>query len=745
MKKLFLSILAVAALASCSKNEVIYTEVDSEIKLAPVASIATKANVLQAIDGTTYPTKENFDVYAYWKNVDAGQMFKEGTDYLKGEGSGVEFVNKGAYWGGTTTYYWPKNGSLRFAAYSPSSIDMTHDLATDTYSVENYEQPSNTANTWDLLVAPTSESYTAETATENVSVVFEHALSWITLKVKAKDAAAAAAFDIKELIIDNVITKANLDAVMTGEDKAFNWELSTVATDKAGYKVYAGSQLVTVTATVIESTSNGTLVIPQPTTTVTVNYTQNALEGTPELPNQSVTVPLVLDADNTPWEAGKHYTYTLIFGLDEILINPSVEDWKEVEVGDIDTDKNTNNVSTAAQLTEAVAQGGKVVLQNDITLVDVKSAEASPCLVVTKDLVVDLNGYNITAGLFAESNGAMNAGNTDSYVFWVKKGANLTINGNGTVESQSAKYSMAVWADGGTVIINGGTYKNAGEGSDLIYAKNGGKVVITGGEFIACEKQNNTEGTLEKYSALNLNDKTAGNVIEVSGGRYFGFNPAQNKSENPAVSFVKEGYTVVKDGDYYEVVPAEDFAELLAAGGEFVLYNDLNILETIEVTSDLTIDLNGKTITNASGNTTTDVFVVKPSAKLTVNGEGTIEAVSGNDGYAIISEGTVEINGGTIKSGLDANGAPNAVIYARGNGKVYVKGGYFPNDNTSKFVLNKKDADRSTTTIEVSGGTFGAFNPGNNAAENPGTNFLATGYKSVETAEGSNIWTVVAE
>ena len=744
MKKLFLSLLAVAALASCSKTESAYVDQDQEIKLAPVASIATKANVLQAIDGTTYPTAENFDVYAYWKNEKAGSTFDDGTPYLKGENSGVEFTNKGAYWGGTTTYYWPKNGSLRFAAYSPSSIDMTHDLDSDTYSVKGYVQPSNTAETWDLMVAPTSESYTAETAAENVSVVFEHALSWITLKVKAKDAEAAKAFDIKKVTINDVITTADLEAVMTGEDKGFNWTPSTTE-PTANYQVYAGSQSVTKDATVIESTSNGTLVIPQATTTVTVEYTQNALNGTPELAGQKVEAALVLDADNTPWEPGKHYTYTLIFGLDEILINPSVEDWDEVEVGDIDTDKNISNVSTAAQLTEAVAQGGKVVLQSDIELVNVKATEAAPCLVVTKDLVVDLNGYDIKAGLFAESNGSINAGDSDSYVFWVKDGANLTINGEGTVETQATKYSIAVWADGGTAIINGGTYKNAGNGSDLIYAKNGGKVVITGGEFIACEKQQGTSGTNEKYSALNLHDKTTGNIIEVSGGKFFGFNPAQNKSENPAISFVKEGYTVIKDGDYYEVVRATDFASTIAEGGEFVLYNDLKISGTIEVKSDLTIDLNGKTIINASGNATTDVFVVKPGAKLTINGEGTIEAVSGNDGYAIISEGEVVINGGTIKSGLDANGAPNAVIYARGNGKVFVNGGNFPNDNVSKFVLNKRDGDRATTTIEVKGGTFGAFNPGNNAAEGTGTNFLAEGYKSVETAAGSNIWTVIAE
>ena len=108
MKKLFLSILAVATLASCTKDESFYTEQDSEIKLAPVASMLTKA-VPGAIDGTTYPADEHFDVYAYWKNEGAGSKFTDGTTEYLGQpkaGYGVEFVKKGDwFWGGATAYY----------------------------------------------------------------------------------------------------------------------------------------------------------------------------------------------------------------------------------------------------------------------------------------------------------------------------------------------------------------------------------------------------------------------------------------------------------------------------------------------------------------------------------------------------------------------------------------------------------------------------------------------------------------
>ena len=184
-------------------------------------------------------------------------------------------------------------------------------------------------------------------------------------------------------------------------------------------------------------------------------------------------------------------------------------------------------------------------------------------------------------------------------------------------------------------------------------------------------------------------------------------------------------------------------AELRAAvqlGGNVELTNNVVLTAPLNVTKDLVLNLNGFTLTNALENAATDVIVVAEGATLTVEGEGVIEAVSGNDGYAIISEGTVVINGGEIKAGVDANGAANAVVYARGNGQVYVNGGYFPNDNASKYVLNKKDADRATTTIEVRGGKFVGFDPANNAAENAGTNFVVEGYYSTEVA--ANVFVV---
>ena len=181
--------------------------------------------------------------------------------------------------------------------------------------------------------------------------------------------------------------------------------------------------------------------------------------------------------------------------------------------------------------------------------------------------------------------------------------------------------------------------------------------------------------------------------------------------------------------------------EAFVNGGEVTLTEDYVIGRPLFVEADAVLNLNGHSITNAAVNAETDVIIVREGATLTINGEGTIEAVSGNDGYAIIAEGTVIINGGTFKAGVDAAGEPNAVVYARGYGHVYVNGGDFKNTNLSNFVLNKRDADRDNTVIEARGGKFQNFDPANNAAEGNGTNFCADGFTSL--FDGVDTYTVV--
>ena len=511
MKKLLLSILAVAALASCSKMESAYVEQDSEIKLAPVASMATKADFKKAIDGTTYPADEEFGVVAYWADENAGSEFVSDTKYLGAKGA-VPFTKKGNYWAGVESYYWPKNGSLRFAAYSPylgvnnAKITSTHTLSTDTYVIP-FVQSNNTAETVDLLVAPTTKSYNAQTATEKVSVVFEHTQSWISINVKATELANGK-YQLKGLTINDVITEGTLTADMKNDKQS--WEY-TDGTEK-DYVVFTGSKPVTTEVALMENNAKGTLVIPQATTELTIDFDQLAEGDIPALTGQKLVIPLVL-GDGAGWEPGKHYIYTIIFDRDEILINPSVEDWEEEYINDVPA--TDNEVATAEEFEAAVNNVSQIRLVDNI--------ELTKNFYINESLNIDLNGYTLTFKT------------TPEIPFRVNDGATLTI-GRGNVVSDD--YIVSV-NKGGIAVINNGIYS----ASTTAVNVNGGKAYITGGYFV-------DNSTYEGQYLLNHKDSEKNNgLIEVTGGTFVKFNPAQASSEVPAMNFVKAGYKSVETAE----------------------------------------------------------------------------------------------------------------------------------------------------------------------------------------------------
>ncbi len=172
-------------------------------------------------------------------------------------------------------------------------------------------------------------------------------------------------------------------------------------------------------------------------------------------------------------------------------------------------------------------------------------------LVINKELTVDLNGKTIAA----TENDKVGDG-----VFCVVAGGELTINdslGTGVINGVGDNdYNIAIWANGGKVIINGGNFTNVGATDktdpnahfDLIYAKNGGEVVINGGSF-ECETPEFT---------LNSHDTNKGNIT-VNGGTFVGFDPRNNAAETAGTTFMATGKYTFADGGNYIVVTPESY------------------------------------------------------------------------------------------------------------------------------------------------------------------------------------------
>ena len=325
MKRFFFSVLAVGALVACTKSEVKY-EGESEIAFRPVASVATKANVMHAIDGTEYPANETFKVYAYWKSDKVAgtdhSEFAGAAEYIKGQ----EFAKAvdGALWrGAVKPYYWPKTGSMVFACLSPADApvtNITHNVVNDQF-VFGYASPATTAETIDLMWTDATVSYNEKTAVPGVPVTFKHALSWITFKVKGDEVTSGGKFVINNLTINEVIPQGSF--LSAGRE----WQITGSPVDVT---VFDGEKNLTTEPVVIENVDRGTLVIPQ------INNTKNykaTIEFTNNLGDTVIKEVVTVDLGKG-WEIGKHYTYYITMTASEILISPEVVDWVEVDPAD---------------------------------------------------------------------------------------------------------------------------------------------------------------------------------------------------------------------------------------------------------------------------------------------------------------------------------------------------------------------------------------------------------------------------
>ena len=331
MKKFLFSVLAVGAIVACTKSEVKY-EGESEIAFRPVASVATKANVMHAIDGTDYPAEETFKVYAYWKSDKVAgtdhSEFADAAKYIEGK----EFAKAvdGALWrGAAKPYYWPKTGSMVFACFSPNTdpqvSNLEHDVVNDKFSF-SYVSPNSgekidPSKTVDVMWTNTTASYSEATGKAGVPVTFKHALSWITFKVLGDNVTSNGKFVINSLTMNDVKIMADF----TSDD--MKWDVKNTIRQ---FPVFTGQRNLTTEAAVLENVSCGTLVVPQINNEenykATIEFTNNLGDT---VINEVVTVDL-----GKGWEIGKHYTYYITFTAKEILIEPHMEDWIEVDAAD---------------------------------------------------------------------------------------------------------------------------------------------------------------------------------------------------------------------------------------------------------------------------------------------------------------------------------------------------------------------------------------------------------------------------
>lgn len=371
---LFMSALASVALASCVNDEAMEnTSKASDQKItfnAPVVSGTTRAVAGEQpnVETQKYSTAEKFRVYAQW---DSDGNFDEWVSSASENAalymSDVEVaydgnVTNGAWSSdavdGGDVYYWPKEGGLTFAAYSPSDVySFEHSYSNTGLSVTGFTVQAETKNQYDFMYSDLSKDRTeSKNASEEkegqthqsfsgVDILFKHALSSIKFKVKTEGEYVNTRVQVKQITILNAYSKGDFKQNLNETDSDGNavlptWSNWDVRTNYAVKSETTNQVLTSDVASLVGA--NDVILLPQSLggssdaekVKVKVDYSithGNSTDGFGhELPQTTV---LELATDNvSSWEMGKRYIYTIIIGLDKIYFSPEVVDWVDVTV-----------------------------------------------------------------------------------------------------------------------------------------------------------------------------------------------------------------------------------------------------------------------------------------------------------------------------------------------------------------------------------------------------------------------------
>lgn len=354
MKKLIVLFSAVAALAACSKNEVVPAVSGENVEISYKVAPRTKA------DPQAFDTKNVFASWAYY--LPSGKKwatdYKDAKIYIGKEAEeGVTISYGNNVWKDqTASHYWPKEGNLTFFAYSLNSSSLTDKSGTDTYfTCLNHESQYgifgslnlNTNPNTDFLVADIASDKTANEKVYNfngVPTLFKHKLSRVKFAVRKKSDYPGATITLNSITFKNLVYGMTYTQYQNDEAKGIIPDYmypGTARSDQEYTKTDFEVSSSTAFAPVPDANEVRYIYIPQnfkditdadKIATIEVKYTVTLKKGTSETDkgiSETYTKTLNVKDIFDSWEIGKRYTFNLIFSLDEINWAPGVDDWED--------------------------------------------------------------------------------------------------------------------------------------------------------------------------------------------------------------------------------------------------------------------------------------------------------------------------------------------------------------------------------------------------------------------------------
>lgn len=437
------------------------------------------------------------------------------------------------------------------------------------------------------------------------------------------------------------------------------------------------------------------------------------------------------------------------------------------------------SISTFAALKAAVANG--------------QSVDAEKTLVLSGGQSETLNLGDLS---ISNKNNIWSDSDSDWSLLSVRENSSLTITSGAYIAKANDCYAVDV-QDGGHLVIEDGHFNG---NIHAVYVLEG-VAEIKGGTFEVQQKYPDAEKADEfVLNCYDANRENGTAKIIVTGGTFIGFNPGDCKAEGDGTNFVAPGYASIPNGTaadgrtIWKVVPAveattaEGLKTALTTRGKIVaLGQDLEYASSISPASNTSLVMkNGavfKSTNDDSNNINTLLSISETGVK--ISGNGTLEAAPNRPNHtsAVIevrNGGSVDIYGNLTFDAKGGSQANNAIKIIKGTANIHsgyfhtvggatkestseciylesgwaasskanlnIYGGVFECDGDATYLINCKDEYRSKCAIKIMGGIFVGFNPADNTAEGAHTNFVAPGYKSVETTyNGKQAWKVVKE
>ncbi|MBO7198944.1 MAG: fimbrillin family protein [Alistipes sp.] len=614
MKKLLVSLLAIAGLVACTNDEVVSVQ-----KGNPIAFDTFVENVTRV--GYDSNSLTGFDVWAFIESTNGRSTILTGED--------VNRNDDGKWWYGNTQYWVPGN-TYYFAALAPMNSQNVRNLQLATgdaaYKGLGTVEFTNVDGTEDLIYAVNMVE--ASETTSKVTFTFNHLLSKVKFSFTNTFDNANYSIQVRNI----QMTAPETGTVNLAADEV-EWTPGSTSLDldfgETGTIAQSGvansAELLTIPAGATQE-----YIVTFKVDLYVGNGADKVLAKTYEKSSTISGIEL---------EAGKAYNFAAAINaeslkLNEVIFDASVNGWGE--------DATVQLIDTAAELVDAfnTPEVNYIILDGDIDLSDHLSAGL--VIPAGRTLTLDLNGHTIS----------QEKAQTGAYAMIDNKGT-LIIEDNSSSKrgkivygdtGNGGNYVSNTISNSGVLTINGGTIEN---NSTATVASNGyphpidnsGVLTINGGTFT----------NSANYSSMRIwcttDDDT---IVTINGGTFNGSIDFQTPS-----AAANKGTLTINDGTFNADSYTNCSVRLLGFGADVDEMNGYikggHFTGAIALKNWSGSDFNSKVFNITGGTFTTDAKE-GTDVNLLANGYAFVEGENGNwtvdsKGYYTDANGNYHITG----------------------------------------------------------------------------------------------------